>query len=122
MKKLLTLVVLVAAALVVMFVPEARAQVRRGSDFVLGSENTKVRLDGVLKCGYAAACGSVALTSGSPSTATVTVPSGVTCSCSPVGATAAIAAAGCAASVTSTTLTLTGPNTVTTTMRYMCFY
>ncbi len=65
--------------------------------------------------------GAVALTSASPSTATVTsITAGSTCYCSPVGTTAAIAAAGCAASLSSTTLTLTGPNTVTTTMAYTC--
>lgn len=78
-------------------------------------------IDGQFTCGAAGTCGSVALTSASPSTATVTVPAGVTCACWPIGTTAAIAAAGCAANVSSTTLTLTGPNTVTTTMRYMCF-
>lgn len=76
---------------------------------------------GPFRCGATTLCGSIALTSASPSTATVTVPAGVSCACWPVGTTAAIAAGGCAASVTSTTLTLTGPNTVTTTMRYFCF-
>lgn len=64
--------------------------------------------------------GQVALTSGSPSTATATVPASSICQCTPQGTTAAIAAGGCAASVSSTTLTLTGPNTVTTTMNYRC--
>jgi len=73
-------------------------------------------------CGSSAVCGSVALTSGTPSTATVTVRSGASCACWPTGNTAAIAAAGCATSVSSTTLTLTGPNSVTTTMRYFCWY
>lgn len=62
----------------------------------------------------------VALSSGTPSTATATVPASSICTCTPVGATAAIAAAGCATGVSSTTLTLTGPNTVTTTMTYRC--
>lgn len=64
--------------------------------------------------------GQVALTSGTPSTATATVVASSICTCTPVGATAAIAAAGCATGVSSTTLTLTGPNTVTTTMTYHC--
>jgi hypothetical protein len=80
-----------------------------------------VSLKSATTCGAAAACGSIALSSASPSTATVTVPSGVSCACWPIGTTAAIAAGGCAANVSATTLTLTGPNTVTTTMRYMCF-
>lgn len=83
--------------------------------------NGALTVVGQYTCGAAAACGSIALSSASPSTATVTVPAGVSCSCWPVGTTAAIAAGGCAANVSTTTLTLTGPNTVTTTMRYMCF-
>jgi hypothetical protein len=83
--------------------------------------NNALQVKSPVTCGAAAACGSIALVSASPSTATVTVPAGVSCACWPVGTTAAIAAGGCAASVSSTTLTLTGPNTVTTTVRYMCF-
>lgn len=64
--------------------------------------------------------GQVALSSGTPSTATATVVASSICTCTPVGATAAIAAAGCATGVSSTTLTLTGPNSVTTTMTYHC--
>lgn len=65
--------------------------------------------------------GQVALSSGTPSTATATVVASSICTCTPVGGTAAIAAAGCATGVSSTTLTLTGPNTVTTTMTYDCY-
>jgi hypothetical protein len=72
-------------------------------------------------CGADNACGTVALSSGTPSTATKTVTSGSTCVCWPVGNTAAIAAGGCAASVSSTTATFTGPNTVTTTVAWFCF-
>lgn len=122
MKKLALVAFLAVATVVLMLVPEARAQVRRGTDLVLGSSSTKVLLSGNIKCGDSAVCGSVALTSGTPSTATVTVPSGSSCACWPVGTTAAIAAGGCAANVSSTTATFTGPNTVTTTVRYMCFF
>lgn len=73
-------------------------------------------------CSTDAVCGSIALSSGTPSTATKTVRTGASCACWPVGNSAAIAAGGCAASVSSTTLTLTGPNTVTTTVRYHCWY
>lgn len=80
------------------------------------------QLKGKFICGGTTLCGSAALSSASPSTTTVTVPTGASCACWPVGTTALIAAGGCAASVSSTTLTLTGPNSVTTTMRYMCFF
>lgn len=107
---------------------DAEAQTRRNGAIVLGDSSTAVKVKGSsfsvatpYTCDAAGACGSIALTSGTPSTATVTVPAGVTCVCWPVGTTAAIAAGGCAANVSTTTLTLTGPNTVTTTMRYMCF-
>lgn len=78
-------------------------------------------LNQALRCGADVACGSIALSSGTPSTATKTVTAGSTCFCWPVGNTAVIAAAGCAASVSSTTATFTGPNTVTTTVGYICF-
>lgn len=65
--------------------------------------------------------GTVALVSGTPSTATVTVTAGSKCICGANGGSAAIAAAGCAAGVSSTTLTLTGPNSVTTTVGYFCW-
>jgi hypothetical protein len=120
MKKLALVAFLAVASAVVLFVPEARAQVRRGTEVVLGSVDTRIGLYGVPKCGYFGACGTATLASGTPSTVAVTVPSGVSCFCNPVGATAAIAAGGCAASVSGTTLTLTGPNTVTTVMRYEC--
>lgn len=74
------------------------------------------------KCGADLACGTVALSSGTPSTATKTVESGSTCFCWPVGNTAAIAAGGCAASVSSTIATFTGPNTVTTTVGWLCVH
>lgn len=74
-----------------------------------------------LKCGADVACGTVALSSGTPSTATKTVTAGSSCVCWPIGNTAAIAAGGCAGSVSSTTATFTGPNTVTTTVAWMCF-
>lgn len=70
--------------------------------------------------------GSVALTSASPSQATViglpfTSTSSYFCTAIPVGTTAAIAAAGVAVSlVGSSTITLTGPNTVTTVIHYHC--
>lgn len=65
--------------------------------------------------------GTIALTSASPSTATVnSITAGSSCQCSPIGTTAAIAAGGCAANLASTTLTLTGPNTVTTTVFWQC--
>lgn len=73
------------------------------------------------RCGGASACGTCNLASASPSTCTATVESGSLCVCWPIGTTAAIAAGGCAANVSSTTATFTGPNTVTTTIRYMCF-
>lgn len=71
--------------------------------------------------------GSVALTSGTPSTATVTFAetlSGVAADymviATPVGATAAIAAGGVAVSGLTTSLfVLTGPNSVTTTMNWV---
>lgn len=119
-------------------------QVRRSDGIHIGAPNVDVIVDGNIKwtspdggsshnpssgltltkpvtCGAAAACGTATLSSGTPSTATVTVPAGVTCSCFPVGTTTAIAAGGCAANVSATTLTLTGPNTVTTAMRYICW-
>lgn len=72
--------------------------------------------------------GSVALTSASPSVATVTFPVALSGSASdytviavPVGATAAIAAGGVAVGLTTSALTLTGPNTVTTTIHYTIF-
>lgn len=74
-----------------------------------------------IHCGADIACGTIALSSGTPSTATKTVTAGATCFCWPVGTTAVIAAAGCAANVSSTTATFTGPNTVTTTVGYICF-
>lgn len=74
-----------------------------------------------VRCGANAVCGTVALSSASPSTATATVEAGSVCVCWPIGTTAAIAAGGCAANVSSTTATFTGPNTVTTTIRWMCF-
>lgn len=83
--------------------------------------NNILNLKAPITCGGAAACGSITLSSGTPSTGTATVPAGVVCSCFPVGTTAAIAAGGCAANVSSTTLTVTGPNTVTTVMRYVCW-
>lgn len=72
--------------------------------------------------------GSVPLSSGTPSTATVTglspaftSSSSYRCAVVPEGATAAIAAAGVAISyVSGTSFTLTGPNTVTTVMDYVC--
>lgn len=84
--------------------------------------NGETQFAGNFKCGSDAVCGTVALTSGTPSTATATVRTGASCVCWPVGTTAAIAAGGCAASVSATTATFTGPNTVTTTVRWMCFY
>lgn len=81
----------------------------------------QVGINRPLHCGAAAACGTVALVSGTPSTQTATVESGSTCFCWPVGTTAAIAAGGCAANVSSTTATFTGPNTVTTTVGYVCY-
>lgn len=83
--------------------------------------NGQVQLKAPFFCGADAVCGSVALSSGTPSTATKTVLAGSTCVCWPVGTTAAIAAGGCAANVSSTTATFTGPNTVTTTVFWMCF-
>lgn len=86
-----------------------------------------VNVQGVLglnrpvRCGGATACGTCNLSSGTPSTCTATVESGSVCSCWPVGTTAAIAAGGCAANVAATTATFTGPNTVTTTIRYICW-
>lgn len=77
-------------------------------------------LNQAVHCGADLACGTIALSSGTPSTATKTVTSGSTCFCWPVGTTAAIAAGGCAANVSSTTATFTGPNTVTTTVGYIC--
>jgi fibronectin-binding autotransporter adhesin len=91
-------------------------------------------------CGTSAACsptneisdwefyGSVALSSASPSQATVTglspaftSTSTYYCVAIPQGATAAIAAAGVAVSnVSGSSFTLTGPNTVTTVMNYRC--
>jgi hypothetical protein len=93
-----------------------------GSATTVGlSVNGQVQMFGPLKCGADVACGTVALVSGSPSTVTKTVASGSTCFCWPVGTTAAIAAGGCAANVSATTATFTGPNTVTTTVGYVCF-
>lgn len=72
------------------------------------------------------AYGSVALTSASPSTASLTAlpftgTTTYTCSGSPQGATAAIAAAGVAFNNTSASATtITGPNTVTTVIAYVC--
>lgn len=71
--------------------------------------------------------GSVALTSGTPSTATVVFAQTLSGSATdyvviavPVGATAAIAAAGVAVSgLTTAQFVLTGPNTVTTTINWM---
>lgn len=74
-----------------------------------------------VRVGAATFGGTCNLTSASPSTCTATVEAGSTCVCWPIGTTAAIAAGGCAANVSSTTATFTGPNTVTTTIRYMCF-
>lgn len=78
-------------------------------------------LSAATSCPAAAACGTCNLASASPSTCTATVASGSSCVCWPIGTTAAIAAGGCAANVSSTTATFTGPNTVTTTVRYLCF-
>ncbi len=72
--------------------------------------------------------GSVALSSASPSTATVTAispaftsSSTYFCTATPVGATAAIAAGGIAVTyVSGSSFTLTGPNTVTTVVGYQC--
>lgn len=70
--------------------------------------------------------GSVALTSGTPSQATVTFPQALSTVTGhyvmavPVGATAAIAAAGVAvSSFTTSGFVLTGPNSVSTTMYWM---
>lgn len=90
-----------------------------GKDTALAKD--VVNLDGYLIINNTKEAGTVALASGTPSTATVTVRAGARCFCFPQGATAAIAAAGCATSLSGTTLTLTGPNTVTTTMGYFCF-
>lgn len=101
-------------------------QVAKADGMHLGSPSGGVRgqvnIDGDLIFNKSSFAGAVALSSASPSTATVlNIRAGSRCSCWPVGATAAIAAGGCAASLSSTTLTLTGPNTVTTTMNYFCF-
>lgn len=93
----------------------------------------------VQNCGTTATCantsagpgiievfGSVALTSASPSTASLTAlpftsSSSYVCTASAVGNTAAIAAAGIAITQTSgSAVTLTGPNTVTTVINYRC--
>lgn len=76
------------------------------------------------------ACGSVALTSASPSTAVVTLPEvlpeavgNYTVMLTPSGATAAIAAGGAAvSSFTTAGFTITGPNTVTTTINWMILH
>lgn len=72
--------------------------------------------------------GTVALTSASPSTATVTAispaftsSSSYVCTATPTGASAAIAAGGIAISyVSGSSFTLTGPNTVSTVINYIC--
>lgn len=98
-------------------------QVAKADGLHLGKPGTigQVNVDGDLILNKTTSFGTVALTSAAPSTATVTVRSGSRCACFPQGVTAAIAAAGCATSLSGTTLTLTGPNTVTTTMVYICF-
>jgi hypothetical protein len=70
--------------------------------------------------------GTAPLTSGSPSTASITgLPftssTSYTCTASPQGTTAAIAATGVAVNQTSgTAMTLTGPNTVSTVIQFIC--
>lgn len=102
--------------------------------------DTRELLQSVHSCGTTATCantangsyrevfGSVALSSGTPSQATITgispaftSTSSYECTCSPNGTTAAIAAGGCAVSKVSTSsITLTGPASVTTVVSYSC--
>lgn len=91
-----------------------------------GSERMTLGKDKIIGT-HVVMAGSVALTSGTPSTATVVFPETLSGSASdymvlavPVGATAAIAAAGVAVSgLTTAQFVLTGPNSVTTTINWM---
>jgi hypothetical protein len=79
----------------------------------------KTRLSGVSYTVAPLKAGTVALTSGTPSTATVTMPvAGMNCTCTEATAAANNGTLKCA--VASTTLTITGPNTVTDTISYTC--
>lgn len=73
---------------------------------------------------YKVVIGTVPLSSGTPSTVTVTAlpftTTSFTCTATPTGNTAAIAAGGVAITYSTNTITFTGPNTVTTVINYIC--
>lgn len=111
---------------------------QNGAAFSAGSSTGAGSAAAIANCGTLVACantavptakivyGTAALTSASPSTATLTgLPftssSSYVCTASPVGATAAIAAAGAAfGNVSGASTVITGPNTVTTVIDYIC--
>lgn len=92
-----------------------------------GSEHMTLGVDKLIGP-HVVSAGSVALTSGTPSTATVTFPQALSSATghyvqlTPVGATSGIAAGGVAASAVATTgFVITGPNSVTTTVNWVVF-